>query len=428
MTDPFSLPAFSFPKNFIWGSATAGHQIEGNNVNSDFWRYEQEEHAKDPTYDLSGMACNSYEMFEEDNKILSTLHHKMYRMGIEWPRIEPNEGDFRLEEVEHYIKVFESLKQKGIKICLTLHHVSYPIWFGSLGAFSKRENVKYFTRFVEYVVPKIAKYVDRWIVLNEVFGGHWYTADMQQRKINYLYSHVYARNIIKQYSDKPVSSSHAFVMQQAKREYDKFDTTMRDLRDINVNEWLFHAVRTGEVVLPFTDGFYDKEIKDSFDFWAINTYARNLVDSRIHNLRSDRYPFEKMKMLPQEFYLDVFNPECIIHNLTRLTDRPVMITENGCSADDDRFRIVFIAEYLCAVHEVMKMGINVEGFLYWSLLDNYEWGHFFPKFGLVDVDREHDFKRTIKPSGYFLRDIIDNNGFNQDILRKYLKEIPSLGL
>ncbi|MBR1983724.1 MAG: glycoside hydrolase family 1 protein [Clostridia bacterium] len=426
MTDPFSLPSFSFPKNFIWGSATAGHQIEGDNFNSAWWRYEHEEHAKDPTFDLSGKACNSYVMFEEDNKILSTLHHQMYRLGIEWPRIEPNDGDFRIDEVEHYIKVFESLKEKGIKICLTLHHVSFPIWFQDIGEFGKKENVKYFTRFVEYVVPKIAKYVDRWIVLNEVFGGHWYNAELQQRKINYLYSHVYARNIIKQYSNAPVSSAHAFVMQQPKRQRDKFDSVMADFRDINTNEWLFHAVRTGEVVLPFTDGFYDKEIKDSFDFWAINTYVRNIVDCRIKNFRSDRYPFEKMKMLPRDFYLDAFNPECIIHNISRLNDRPVMITENGCSCDDDRFRIVFIAEYLSALNEVMKMGINVEGFLYWTLLDNYEWGHFFPKFGLVDVDRENGFKRTIKPSGYFLRDIIDNSGFNQDILRKYLTEIPSL--
>lgn len=426
MTDPFSLPSFSFPKDFIWGSATAAHQIEGNNVNSNWWPYEQEEHAKDPSFDLSGMACNSYQMYEEDNKILSTLHHNTYRLGIEWSRIEPNEGDFRIEEVEHYIKIFESLKQKGIKICLTLQHVTFPNWFSKIGYFMKEENLKYFIRFVEYVVPKIYQYVDRWVVLNEVFGGHWYTPDLQQLKINYLRCHVEARKVIKKYSNSPVSSAHAFVQQQAKRQSDKFDTTMRDLRDINTNEWLFHAVRTGEVVLPFIDGFYDKDIKDSFDYWAINTYVRNIVDCRIKNFRSPRYPFEKMQMLPKDFYLDAFNPECIIHNLSRLNDRPVLITENGCSCDDDRFRIVFIAEYLCAISEVMKMGINVEGYLYWSLLDNYEWGHFFPRFGLVDVDRENDFKRTIKPSGYFLRDIIDNNGFSQEILRKYLTEIPSL--
>jgi len=100
------------------------------------------------------------------------------------------------------------------------------------------------------------------------------------------------------------------------------------------------------------------------------------------------------------------------------------VTENGCSCENDDFRIIYITEYLASLSAAIKDGIDVRGFLYWSFLDNWEWGSFVPTFGLVGVDRENDFKRTVKPSAYFYKEIIENNGFNQEILRKYLKEIP----
>lgn len=115
------------------------------------------------------------------------------------------------------------------------------------------------------------------------------------------------------------------------------------------------------------------------------------MDSRKSDLSSKRYPFTETRMLPMNFYLDEFYPECVYHNLSRLKDKPVYITENGCSCDDDDFRIVYLVEYLCALNEAIKDGVDVRGYLYWSFLDNYEWWTFIPKFGLVDVDREHGF-------------------------------------
>ena len=129
-------------------------------------------------------------------------------------------------------------------------------------------------------------------------------------------------------------------------------------------------------------------------------------------------------MLPMHFYLDEFFPECMIHNLTRLMDKPVYITENGCSCDNDDFRIVYLTEYLCALSEAIRAGVDVRGYLYWSLLDNYEWWTFIPRFGLVSVDKENNFKRIPKPSAYFYKEIIENNGFKPEMLKKYLKEMP----
>ena len=128
-------------------------------------------------------------------------------------------------------------------------------------------------------------------------------------------------------------------------------------------------------------------------------------------------------MIKPDFYLEEINPECIINNLSRLTDKPVIITENGCCCDNDDLRIAFISVYLSAIREAIDLGIDVRGYLYWSMLDNYEWYSFKPKFGLYNVDFK-TFERTPKPSAYFYRDVIANNGVSQKTLRKYLKENP----
>ena len=133
-------------------------------------------------------------------------------------------------------------------------------------------------------------------------------------------------------------------------------------------------------------------------------------------------------MIDMDFYLEEFYPECMINTLTRLTDKPVYITENGCACNDDRFRIVYMILHLSALRQCIDMGVDLKGYLYWSLLDNYEWWTFLPKFGLCSVDRESGtFERSPKPSAWLYKEIIENNGFNQEIIRKYIKELPSLG-
>ncbi len=424
MTDPFSIREYSFPKDFIFGSATAGHQIEGNNVNSGNYVNELEIHEKDPTFPISGLACNSYEMWEQDNEILSQLKHQMYRMSIEWSRIEPVEGEFKQEEVDHYLRIFADLKKRGIKLCLSLTHGATPAWFWKKNTFNDLNNIKYFERYIDYIVPKVAEYVDYWLILNETNGGGGDPRNFDFR-FNSVIFHAKAYHIIKKYSNKPVSTALMFVQQFGKRQNDKFDVTIQNYLDLVQNEFWLHAIRTGELVLPFRDAVYDKDIKDSCDFWAINSYRRRILDTRKANMSSKAYDHDLIPVLKSTaFGNGCFNAECLIHNLTRLMDKPVLISENGMACDNDDFRIIQLTEYLCAINQAMEMGVNVFGYLHWSLLDNYEWGSYVPRFGLVDVDRENGFKRTIKRSAYFYRDIIENGGFKQDILRKYLSSVP----
>ena len=327
-------------------------------------------------------------------------------------RIEPSEGNFNSEAIEHYLREISKLNENGIKVMLTLHHFTHPAWFDDLGGFSNLSNRKYFERFAEKVVPVFAPYIDSWNVFNEF--------NTNDEKLAILRYHALGYHIIKKYSKAPVSTAHAFAMFDAKRRFDKFDNAVAALNDVKDNEFFFHAIRTGEVVMPYTDGFFDPDIKDTCDFWAVNMYTRTMADARVKDTVGKRYDHKYLRLIDMDFYLDEFHPETLIHSLLRLRDKPVIITENGVSADDDDFRIVYLTLYLSALYEAMKMGVDLRGYIHWSFMDNYEWTSFVPRFGLVDVDFE-TFKRTPKPSAYFYKDIIKNNGFRKEILRKYIK-------
>lgn len=416
MYDVFSLKDFSFPKDFIWGAAYAGHQVEGNNCNSQRWYDEIRENL--PAH--SGLACNSYELYKTDIELASSIHLGAFRTTAEWSRIEPKEGEFNEEAAQHYVNFFAGLKEKGIKVFATMHHTTHPQWFEEKGGIEKIENLRYFERFLEYIVPKIAPYVDYWNVINE-----FNLRPDTQVKLNFMRFHARGYHVIRQYSSAPISSAHALVYYVPYRPHDKWDRAMTELRDLCDHEFFFHAIRTGELLYPEFDGYYSKELKDSADYWSVNTYVRQSIDARKASMWGKRYDFNYLRLIDQDFYLDTLDPECVIANLSRLTDKPVYITENGCSCDDDRFRIVWICLYLSALKEAMDMGIDVRGYLYWSLLDNYEWCSFVPRFGLFNCDLK-TFERTPKPSAHFYRDLIDNHGFSQEILRRYLKELPTL--
>lgn len=424
MYDIFALKDFSFPDRFVWGSSTAGHQIEGDNIHSSFWHLEQEWVKNDPGTELSGKACNAYNMVSEDVALLKALGHKMYRMSVEWCRIQPEEGVFDKDATEHYVKQLALLKENGIKTCVTLVHFNVPQWFAAKNDFGESENYKYFETYLNYIVPKIAPYVDLWNIFNEFNAG--VSSRAIHAKFNCVIYHARAYHLIKKYSKAPISTAHAFAQFYAKRQHDTFDRRLQEWYDMMHNEFFFHAIRTGELVVPGTDGIYDKDIKDTCDYWAVNLYVRQMLDARKADPYTQAYPFTRMRMIGKDFYWEEFHPETMYTCLTRLVDKPIYVTENGISCDNDDFRIVQIAEYLAAMHAAMESGADVRGYLHWSLMDNYEWGSYLPRFGLCDVDFKGDFKRTPKPSAYFYKDVIEHNGFTQDILRKYLHEMPRL--
>lgn len=423
MFDIFSLKDFCFPKGFLWGSATAGHQIEGDNIYSGHWAGEIEQHRTNPDFAVSGKACDHYNRVDEDIALIDSLGHRAYRMSVEWSRIQSREDVFDEAATAHYVDELTKLKARGIKTFVTLVHFTMPKWFEDKGGFFNLDNFCYFEKYLRFILPKIAPLVDFWNIFNEFNLG---TGERYiNRKFNKTIAHARAYYIIKEFSSAPISSAHALVQYAPKRAHDPIDRAAAGWLDAVDNEFFFHAIRTGELVVPGKDGIYDSSIKGTCDFWSVNSYVRTLVDTRKSDMLKGRYPFTQMRMIDERFYLEEFDPACIFSNIMRLIDKPVYITENGCCCNNDDFRIVWLAEYLCAVHAAIQSGADVRGYLYWSLMDNYEWNSFAPRFGLVDVDF-NNFARTPKRSAYFYKEIIENNGFKQDILAKYLKQMPRL--
>ncbi len=432
MYDVFSLPAINFPTDFLWGSATAGHQIEGDNIHSQMWYNEQQEEfwRNDPKRKvcaISGKACDHYRLYREDVGLLSDLGHRGYRMSIEWSRIQPAEGEWNSEAIGHYIDLLSRLNHSNIHPFVTLHHFTHPLWFEQLGGFHKRENLVFVERYLETLLPRISEFVSGWNVINEFNLWGWLNPkpETAQYKFNMLRFHALGYHLIKKYSPAPVSSAHAFIHWFPRRYHDILDRRMTDFVDMLTNEFFFHAIRTGELVYPTADAEIEPLVMGAIDFWAVNYYTRHMVDARQAGLQGPRFKHKELKLIPMDFYLEEFYPEGLVANLERLTDRPVYITENGCAADDDRFRIIYLALQLSALKEAMDRGVDVRGYFYWSLMDNYEWGSFVPRFGLVDVDF-NTFKRTPKPSALFYREIIRNNGFSGEMIRSYLDELPTL--
>lgn len=421
MIDIFQYPEITFPDNFLIGASTAGQQIDGN-AHSQFDSaefFEENSH-----FQFAGKACNSYEMYDKDIALLKELGLNAYRMSVEWSRVEPEKDVFDQEATDHYIKQLEELKAAGIKICLTLYHFAHPVWFQRLGHFTNLNQMKEWEKYIEYIVPKIEPYVDYWITINELNLPYRYS--MSERLVLLEY-HATAYHIIKKYSKKPVSSALAYSMKMPYRgQVDKLDNVLAEYADYMENEFFFHAIRTGEICAPGFDSKYVKDVKDSCDYWAFNTYSRSMIDGRKKHWLQEHptYNATHIRGLQIPFYTDEIYPDIMINALLRMKDKPCLITENGMATTDDRFRLVYIASMLQAVREAMDLGVEVWGYMCWSLLDNWEWGSYVPTFGIASVEKE-TFNRIPKDSGRFLGDISKHKKCNTGLISKYLKGMPS---
>ena len=393
----------TFPQNFLWGAATSAHQVEGNNVDSDWWHWEKEKGKE-----RSGRACRHYEFYARDFDLAKKLHHNAHRLSIEWSRIEPQEGKFSQKELQHYIDVILALRRRNIEPVVTLHHFTNPLWFAKKGGWVQRRSIKYFLRYCDFVTRALAKHVHFWITINEptiyishayLFGA-WPPQEKSVLKATAVSEHL-ARAHVKAYRlihrnyrrlslYEPAVSIAQNVM--------AFVPSKRDLKN------RFTAFLRDKL---YNLGFLERVMKHNvlrrkpMDFIGVNYYSRQVVELKrlqFHHLAlgtSARNNRIKKNSLGWDIY-----PKGLCEVLLELKKYrlPVMVTENGICTPDDRQRWKFIQDHLQSIHGAMKKGVNVTGYLYWSLMDNFEWDKGFgPRFGLIHIDYK-THKRTIRPS------------------------------
>jgi len=389
-----------FPKDFFWGAATSSHQVEGNNVHNDWWEWEQKVGLKE----TSGSACRSYELFREDFDLACLLNHNAHRLSIEWSRIEPQPGRFSSTEIEHYREVILALRERHLEPIVTLHHFTNPAWFAHLGGWLNKESYVYFLRYVERIVDVLCEYVRTWVTVNEpmVYVYHAYVLGAwppQEKSFlkadsvthNLIHAHIQAYKLIHSIYKKRNLSSPLVSIAKNVQAFEPCTGTLKN-----------------RLATYLRDKFYNFDVlkkltaHQSLDFIGINYYSRNLVDTK--------------SWLPPHLFIDVCKDGCsrlkknslgwdvypqgLYHLLLRFHrfSLPVFVLENGICTDDDTLRWEFIYEHLRHIAMAMEKGIQCLGYIYWSLIDNYEWDKGFgPRFGLIETDY-NNYKRTIRES------------------------------
>ncbi|MEK9154654.1 MAG: glycoside hydrolase family 1 protein [Patescibacteria group bacterium] len=419
-----------FPKGFYWGAATSAHQVEGNNHNDwsewekenaerlareaknkwQKWQQEKFPEMFEPENYISDRACDHYNRYEEDFDIAKSLGHNAHRFSIEWSRIEPEEGKFNEDEIEHYRKVIKALRERGIEPFVTLWHWTIPLWVRDKGGVANKYFSEYFSRYAERMAQKLAD-IKFWITLNEptaVIAMAYTKGDWPPQKRNPITA-LKVYKTLAQAHNEAYKKIHA-VSPEARV---GFVNILSYIEPHNKNS-LFDKL-TARIAKYFSNEKFLNLTNNNNDFLAIDYYFHNRLKFP-GKLKNEK---KEVSDMGWELY-----PEGIFHVLSDLKKykKPIYITENGLADAEDARREWFIKESLRNVFRAISEGVDVRGYLYWSLLDNFEWDKgFWPRFGLVEIDYSAKgesasggkmMERKIRPSAYEYAKICKNNGLD----------------
>ena len=398
------------------GAATAAHQVEGNNVNSDFWTME---HIPGTMYKEPSLnAVDHYHKYKEDIQLLVDAGLNTYRFSIEWARIEPAKGNFDKNEIDHYRQVLEFCHQNNITPIVTLHHFSSPKWLISEGGWESESTIEYFGTYSRYVVSELGHLMPYICTINEANMGKQITKIMKRMTAN-------GSNSANKENSVDVQVGLNVDMKTKMETYFRALGESFGIDPRNVQSFLAPRTENGEIIimkchekvrnvikevnpsikvgitfslydhqaLPGGEPYAEKEQYEDFlnylpflqedDFLGVQNYSR-----KIHGPDGIVKPDETTRLtkMGYEFYPEALGN--VLRFVSKYWDKPIIVTENGISTDNDEERVEFIERALAGVHQCLEEGINVIGYTYWSLLDNFEWQLGYAQtFGLIAVDR-----------------------------------------
>lgn len=385
----------TFPNDFLWGAASAPHQVEGNNVNSDFWAQE----ARMTGADRSGDALDSYNRYPEDIALVAESGLDTYRFGIEWARIEPAPGVFSRVELAHYRRMIDAALEAGVRPFVTLHHFTSPRWFTEAGGWEAPQAIDRFRAYVE-VAASILDGVEWVCTINEpnilaIMIREAEVALDPDSGVEWLSPTLEADTPRPIKPAPPVEIGRRLIeAHHAAREILRARTTAKvgwsiANRAFETRPGAEEVRRRLEYV--WEDFYLEAAAED--DYVGVQAYSAQWVG--LDGI--EPHPVRPDNTLVRTAYRPDALGIAVRHTAEVLPDVPVVVTENGIATDDDTRRVAYTEAALDSLAQAMADGVDVRGYIHWSLLDNYEWGHWDPTFGLVAVDRE-TFERRPKPS------------------------------
>ena len=433
----------SFPRDFVWGAATAAYQIEGaadaDGRGESIWDRFCRTPGNVANGDNGDRACDHYHRWPEDFDLMTSLGVRGYRFSVAWPRIQPDgRGAVNRKGIDFYRRLVEGMLERGISPLATLYHWDLPQRLQDDGGWASREVVDRFVDYAGLVFDGLDDLVDRWITHNEPwvtsFLGYGYgvkapgVADWPQALAaahHVLLSHGRAVNAFRADGRRgeigiTLDLTHVTGEPEAARRLDGhrnrwfLDPVLRGGYPADLVELYEERVGPLEFVLP---GDLE-EIAAPIDFLGVNFYQPAVVrpSSADGPLAVEQVPWDG----PRTAMGWTVEPSSLTALLLRLKrdygDMPLMITENGASYDDpeldgqavieDPQRVAFLRGHVEAVERAVEAGVDVRGYYVWSLLDNFEWEHGYDRrFGIVAVNFEN-LKRTPKRSALWYRDLI----------------------
>lgn len=387
------MDEFKFPKGFYWGAGTSAHQVEGYNRN-DWTEWEESPErldeltgrGEDPAGYISGRACDHYHRFREDFDMAKTLGHNAHRFSIEWSRMEPEEGKFDEKEIEHYREVINALRERGIEPFITLWHWPLPIWVARNRGWESHKIIGFFSRYCEKVAREFRDNVTYWMILNEPQYWFWYA--YVGHKFPPQRSWIHAAAIYKN-----LSAAHREVYGAMKKINPRFQIGVVESTGV-------YSPRAAHFLIsPIRNFLFPSLVKGYFDFFGLNYYRKVSLLGRKEGSVSAEIGWE---IYPEGFYT-------ILREAYHRFDKPIIVTENGIADARDQKRAGFIRDHIAAMTKAMQEGVDVRGYLHWSLLDNFEWDSGFgPRFGLLEIDYD-TLERRIRPSALEYKKIIEES-------------------
>ena len=423
-----------FPNSFAWGTATAAHQVEGNNTNNNWydWEHQLDENNQPRIHngDKSILAADHWNRYPDDIKLMKDLGVNHYRFSIEWSKIEPQNGDYNVESIQHYRDLCDSLIKNNITPVVTLHHFTHPTWFEKLGAFEKKENIDHFIEYSEYAFNNLKDLVPIWCTINEpsVFVSQGYfNGIFPPGKKDPVLAATVLENLLfahtKTYKHlKSLNGGDNAQIGLVKNIF-QFDP----LRRWHILDWAFSKVLNNVFTHSTLDyfkkgystfslpGMVKKHMENNdavgaMDFIGLNYYSRMHVKGQA-NL-TEPFVFEKRAKDIQTDMDYALYPEGFyeaLHTISTLK-KPIYVTENGVADQGNNIREIFIKRYLYALHKGLQDGLDIRGYFYWTLMDNFEWSEGYKmKFGLYEVNFQTQ-ERTLRESSNLFAKMVKKPG------------------
>ena len=423
-----------FPNSFAWGTATAAHQVEGNNTNNNWYDWEQQlDENNQPRIhngDKSILAADHWNRYPDDIKLMKDIGVNHYRFSIEWSKIEPDNGNFNVEAIQHYRDLCDSLIKNDITPVVTLHHFTHPIWFEKLGAFEKRENIDHFIEYSEYAFDNLKDLVPIWCTINEpsVFVSQGYfNGIFPPGKKDPVLAATVLENLLYAHTETYKHLKSLIGGNKAQIGLVKNIFQFDPLRRWHILDWAFSKVlnnvfthstldyfKKGHAIFSLP-GMVKKHMENNeaigaMDFIGLNYYSRMHVKGQASI--TEPFIFEKRTQDIQTDMDYALYPEGFykaLHTISTLK-KPIYVTENGVADQGNNIREIFIKRYLYALNKAVLDGLDIRGYFYWTLMDNFEWAEGYKmKFGLYKVNFKTQ-ERTLRESSNLFVNMVQKPG------------------